>query len=115
MRVAQARIALVGEGGRQVTQDELADLVAIHRVTMNRIEAGTARVSLDVLERLSVVLGRSREWLLGEPDPIDELALARDRVASALAKIGEGFEDFTGAVDLLYERARGVEIVEVQA
>lgn len=115
MRVAQARLALTGEDGRQVTQDELADLVGVHRVTMNRIEAGTARVSLDVLEGLSVALGRSREWLLGDPELTDELALARDRVASALAKIGEGFEDFTGAVDLLYERARGVEIVEVRA
>lgn len=90
-------------------QVELADLVGIHRVTMTKIEGGSARVSLDVLERLSAALGRSREWLLGEPEVIDPFELAREKMTSALA-------EFSDAVDLLQRAARDAgKPVEVQA
>lgn len=97
-RVARARVALpVGEDGRQVSQDDLGGLVGIHRVTVTRIENGKAPVSLEVLERLSQVLGVSRSWLLGEPEQVDELERAREKMARSLA-------EFSDAVDLLAGR-----------
>src|SRR5690242_15760418 len=87
-----------------ISQQALGDRCHLHRVTVTRIENGQARVSLDVAERLARELGCTREWLLGEPDNVDEFDQARERVANALSKIGAGFEDFTEAVDELYAR-----------
>lgn len=89
-------------------QVELADLCGLHRVTMTKIEGGNARVSLDVLERLSAALGRSREWLLGEPEVIDPFELARERMTSALS-------DFSEAVDILQRAARNAAEGQVTA
>lgn len=82
-----------------MAQGRLAELVGVHRVTIAKIETGQARVSREVLERLVEVLGRSREWLLGEPEQVDEFELARVKMASAL-------ESFSEAVDLLQRRIR---------
>jgi transcriptional regulator with XRE-family HTH domain len=106
LRVAQARQALRPDGEKRqrdddatMTQGDLADLIGVHRVTLNKIEAGQRAVSLDTLERLAVRLGRSREWLLGEPETIDEFELAREKMANALS-------EFSSAVDLLQRAAR---------
>lgn len=103
--MAQARQALRSDGTPRVsaddlvmTQGELADLVGVHRVTLNKIEGGSARVSLDLVERLAAALGRTREHLLGEPETIDQFELARERMANALA-------EFSVAVDLLKDAA----------
>lgn len=98
-RLGQARIAA------DLKQGELADRVGIHRVTLTKIENG-APCSLELLERLAAELDVKREWLLGEPEAVDEFELARERMASAMAKIADGFEDFTSAVEALERRAR---------
>lgn len=111
MRVAQARLALnqdgaaIQDGQRPMTQGELGDLIGRNRVTVNKIEAGAARVSRETLERLSVVLGRSTEWLLGEPEQVDEFEIARERLASAAGKIADGFQEVGLVLDLV-KRAR---------
>lgn len=87
------------EGDPVMKQGELADLCGLHRVTMTKIEGSNARVSLDVLERLAAAVGRSREWLLGEPETIDDFELAR-------AKMNHVLEEFSQAVDLLQRAAR---------
>jgi len=97
-RVGQAREAA------GISQQTLADRCDLHRVTVTRIENGHARVSLEVAERLARELGCTREWIFGEPSSVDDFEQARERVATALSKIGEGFEDFTEAVDELYAR-----------
>lgn len=96
-RVAKARLGLPREGGRPISQQDLADRLEINRVTLARIEGGVAPVSLELLERLSRELGRSREWLLGEPDVIDEFERARALMASSLTSFSE-------ALDLLNAR-----------
>jgi transcriptional regulator with XRE-family HTH domain len=100
-RVGQAR----QEAG--FTQTDLAARIGVHRVTMTKIE-NRAPVSLETLERLASALGRSREWLLGEPEQIDEFELAREKMASAL-------ESFSEAVDLLQRRIRDHAGDEVRA
>jgi len=91
-----------------LTQQLLADKAHIHRTTLAKIEGGSRSVSLQIVERLAAVLGCSREWLLGEPEQADEFDLARDRIASAMTKMADGFEDFTAAVEALEQRARDV-------
>lgn len=98
--MAQARQALRPDGAKRqdddaavMTQGDLSDLIGVHRVTMNKIEGGSARVSLDVLERLAATLGRSREWLLGEPETVDEFELAREKMANVLAEFSEAVEN----------------------
>jgi transcriptional regulator with XRE-family HTH domain len=114
--VAKARLAIIDERGRPLSQQALADRVGLNRVSVANIERNAQRVSLEVLERLSVALGRSREHLLGEPEQVDEYELARERMATAMSKIGEGFEDFAAAVQVLEDRARrSAEQTEVEA
>ena len=88
----------------------------MHRVTLTKIENG-APCSLELLERLARELNVSREWLLGEPETIDELELARERVTAAMGKLAEGFDDFTDAVQALQRRARdaGADLDEVRS
>ena len=97
--VAKARLAILDDRERPLSQQELANRVGIHRVTLAKIESGDARVSLEVLERLAAELGKSREHLLGEPEQIDEFERARERMADAL-------DSFSEAVDLLQRRIR---------
>jgi transcriptional regulator with XRE-family HTH domain len=93
LRVAQARQA------RGLTQDDLAGITGIHRVTITKIENGQAKVSLEALEKLASALERSREWLLGEPENVDEHELARERIGNAMHQLGEALEDI---IDVLY-------------
>lgn len=95
-RVAQARQQRLG-----ITQGALADLLGIHRVTLTRIENGTAPVSLELLEKLTSALGCSRAWLLGEPESTGPM----DQLADALAKINAGFVDLADLVETLNGRA----------
>lgn len=107
MRVAQARLALNQDGQPRVadeppmTQGDLGDLIDRNRVTVNKIEAGAARVSLETLERLTVVLHRSREYLLGEPEHVDEFELARERLTNAATKIADGLQEASLVIDLM--------------
>lgn len=103
--VAKARLEIVDERGRPLSQQALADQVGLNRVSIANIERNAQRVSLDVLERLSAALGRSREHLLGEPEQVDEFELARERLASAAAKIADGLEEAGLVLDLV-RRAR---------
>lgn len=106
VRVARARAILKDEDGRHLTQAAFAGLVGLHLVTMNRIENNKARVSLHVLERIADLTGRSREYLLGEPEHVDEVDAAREMFAQALEQMQGGFEDFNAAVDLLTNRVK---------
>jgi transcriptional regulator with XRE-family HTH domain len=100
VRVAKARQNLPGFNGRTyLRQSEFAEVIGIHPVTMNRIENGQAKVSLETAEKLCRALGVSREWLQGEPERIDEFELARAKMTNALA-------EFSDAVDLLQRAAR---------
>lgn len=107
-RAAQARMA----AGFPV-QADAADALRVNRVTLNKIENGRANVSLELLERMTSLYGKSREWLLGEPEQVDAIELGRERLATALAKINAGFEDLTDLVDTLNREAReaAVEVV----
>jgi transcriptional regulator with XRE-family HTH domain len=104
-RVGQARQALRNDQGKPMKQVEAAEALGIHAVTLNRIENGKAPVSLELLERLVELTGRSREWLLGQDDQVDPILANRDRIARALAKIAEGFEELE-LVDVLNTQAR---------
>ncbi len=111
-RVGQARQAVVKDG-RPLKQVEAAELLGLHPVTLNRIENGKARVSLETLERIAALTGRTREWLLGEPETIDPLEAGRGRLANALAQISAGFEELN---DVLAQQVRAArEAVEVPA
>lgn len=105
LRAAQARLA-VEEDGKPLTQVAAARKLGVHQITLNRVENGKSPGSVDLLDRMVELYGVSREWLLGEPDEIDAVELARERMANAMSKIGDGFEDFAAAVALLEERAR---------
>lgn len=108
LRVAQSRQALTGAGGKAMTQQELADLLDVHRVTLTKIESRGTNVSLDLLERLSKQLGRSREYLLGEPEVIDDLEVAKARIAVALVKVGDGLGELADLVETLTNVAHTV-------
>lgn len=99
-RAGQARTAL------SMTQADMADALGVNRVTMNKVENGRANVSLEFLERLSELTGRSREWLLGEPEQVDAIELGREQLAAAFAKISAGFETLNDLVATLNDRAR---------
>lgn len=105
LRVAKARQSLIGRNEKPMTQGELADAVGVHRVTMTKIENGDANVSLDLLERLSSVLGQSREHLLGEAESVDQVEAAKAQIADALGKVGDGLEELVDVVEELNERA----------
>src|SRR4051812_5811641 len=100
VRVAQARM------DKGLKQAAAADALHVNRVTLNKIENGRANVSLELLERMTKLYDRSREWLLGEPEQVDPLELGRERLASALSKINDGFEDLTNLVDTLNGAAK---------
>lgn len=105
-RAGQARVAtLDAEGDKPLKQVRAAELLGIHAVTLNRIEAGSARVSLELLERMCVLYGCTRAYLLGEPELVDELEAARERIAGALTKVGSGLEELAGLVETLNDRA----------
>lgn len=99
VRAAQARLAIESEPGKPLKQVEAARLLDVHPITLNRIENGRSKVSSDLLERMTDLYGCSREWLLGEPEAVDELELAREKMTNALA-------EFSDAVDLLQRRIR---------
>lgn len=101
-RLGQARQALVNEDGRPMKQVEFARLLDIHPVTLNRIENGKSKVSLDLLDKIADLTGKTREHLLGEPENVDEVELARERVSNALAQMSLALADI---VDVLYGRA----------
>jgi transcriptional regulator with XRE-family HTH domain len=100
-RVAKARLAITDERGRPISQQELANRADLNRVTVAKIEGNKQRVSLEVLERLTVALGRSREYLLGEPEQVDEFEIARARLARATTMIVDGFEEAGLVLDLV--------------
>lgn len=105
VRVAKARIAT------GLKQAEAADALGVNRVTLNKIENGRAKVSLDLLERMTALYGRSREHLSGEdeePDPVEAASL---KVAAALSKISEGFDDLNEVLTGRVREAR--EVMEV--
>jgi transcriptional regulator with XRE-family HTH domain len=99
VRVAQARVS------SNLSQGEAADALNVNRVTLNKIENGRANVSLDLLERMSVLYGCSREWLQGEPEKLDEVELGRERFSNALATMAEGMEQLIAALDPLLRLA----------
>lgn len=109
VRAAQARM------DKGFKQAEAADALMVNRVTLNKIENGRANVSLDLLERMTLLYDRSREWLLGEPETVDAIEAGREKLATALAKINDGFEDLHDLVSTLNERARDASAPLVKA
>lgn len=105
VRVAQARQALRGANGKPLTQRLAAERLDVHPVTLNRIENGKARVSLELLERMATLYGCTREHLLGASEQVDPIAAARNQVADALEKIGGGFEELADVVEVLQAQA----------
>jgi transcriptional regulator with XRE-family HTH domain len=95
-----------GRAGLGLKQAEAADALGVNRVTLNKIENGRANVSLELLEAMAEMYGCSREYLLGQPEEVDAIELGRERLAVALAKINDGFEDLTSLVDTLNAQAR---------
>lgn len=119
VRAAMARMAIEVDG-KPLTQVEAARRLGVHQITLNRVENGKSPGSAELLDKMVELYGRSREWLLGEPEQTDDFELARERMANAMSKIGEGFEDFAAAVAALEARARqaGTDVgavVEVEA
>jgi transcriptional regulator with XRE-family HTH domain len=90
-RFGQARQILKDEDGKPLTQSATADKLGVHAVTLNRIENGKARVSLDLLERMSELTGKSREWLLGEDEPVDPFEENRAKLTEAVNQLAAGF------------------------
>lgn len=77
LKVAQARLALPG----QPSQAEFARRLGIHWVTQSNIENGKAKVSLELLERISEETGQRRDsFLLPEEEEASQ-PLRRDRDA----------------------------------
>lgn len=103
VRAAQARAA------KSLTQADAADLLRVNRVTLNKIENGRANVSLELLERMTELYDRSRDWLLGNDEALDPIEAGRKRIAAALEQISAGFEDLN---EVLGDRVR--EAREVQ-
>ena len=58
-RLEQARIEA------NLSQQELADKVGVDRSTISLYESGKRSIGLDVLDRLSCVLGKPLEYFLG--------------------------------------------------
>lgn len=105
-RLQQARYEL------GLSQQALADAADVHRVTIANIERGHA-CSLDLLEKLCDILGRSREWLTGEPEHEDKVALAREALSESLAALEESAGRLADLMDALDGRVR--EAIEATA
>lgn len=105
-RLQQARYEL------GLSQQQLADDIGIHRVTIANIERGSA-CSLEVLELLCERLGRSRKWLTGEPEDIDQVSLAREALSDSLAALEQSASRLVDLMDALDGRVR--ETVAAQA
>ena len=101
LRIAKARQAL------GLTQADFAERLEIHRVTLTKIENSDAKVSLELLERLVMLTGRSREWLLGQPEQVDPVEQNRQRVGAALAKMADAFDELAELTDTLNSRLPG--------
>lgn len=90
-RVESARAGQARQN-KGLTQAAAAEDLSINRVTLNKIENGHANVSLELLERMARLYACSREWLIGEPEAVDEVEIDRERIANALSSIRDGFE-----------------------
>lgn len=109
VRAAKARMAAQIEE-KPLTQVEAARLLDVHPITLNRVENGKSPGSAELLERMVELYGVSREYLLGEPERADEFDLARERMATGVAKIVSGFEEMGMAFDLLNEARRAADL-----
>ena len=107
VRAGQARAALRDDRGRPLSQAAAARKLDVHPVTLNKIENGKANVSLELLERMSRLYGRSREWLCGENEPADPVEAAREDIAEALGDIGTGLGKLADLVETLNGAAAG--------
>lgn len=106
-RVAKARAAKKRPDGKSFSQQDLADEIGSHRVTIARIENNDQRVSLELLERLCLALDRTREHLLGLPETIDEFDLAREHLARSLVEFSEAIDLIRGRVHSTAAKPRG--------
>lgn len=104
VRVGRARTEL------GLTQEQLALAAGVSRLTVNRIENGRTRVSLETVERLAVVLRQSRAWLQGLPETIDPVERARFQVSEALEKLAAGFNDLNDALTLEVQIAKNAKV-----
>jgi len=96
LKVAKARAALPHVDGREVSQVRFAEMLGVHAVTMNRIESGKARVSLELLERIAAATGKPRDSFRADaPDIETDLRAA---LVAALARVGEELADLVESV-----------------
>lgn len=97
-RAGKARCALRDRDGKQrFSQAAAARALSIHPVTLNRIENGKARASLEVIERMCELYDVSREYLLGQPEEIDPVEAVKEEMSEALADIARGFTRIAAA------------------
>lgn len=69
---------------RDLTQQELADLVGVHVVQIRRYEAGTCQPTLEVIRKLSIALSVSADLLLFDKEergPDEDLRLQFEAVS----------------------------------
>ena len=107
LRVAQARMALTGKDGEPLTQRAAAEeVLGVNPVTLNRIENGKAKVSLELLDRMAALYGVTKEWLLGEPEDADDVEAAREALADSIRALHETTGRFSELMDVLDARLR---------
>lgn len=69
---------------KNITQQQMADLVGIHVTQVKRYEAGEAQPSIEILKKVALAFNVSTDWLLfedGEREPEGELKLKFEAVA----------------------------------
>lgn len=88
-----------------LSQQALADLVGVHRVTIAHIERGDA-ASLQLAHDLGEALGRSLEWLMDKPEKEDQVSLAREALSDSLNAVAEAADRLSDLMDALDGRVR---------
>lgn len=94
-RIAQARLRLGADRGKNLTQTELAEMVGVTSPTVSQWEAGSATPDLETIQRLAIVLGVAPSYLAFGPSGAEatgprrlteaEILAARARVAARRA------------------------------
>lgn len=98
LRIAQARHALPRDTTRPVSQAKFAEMIGLHTVSVNRLERGKARASLDTLGRISSVTGLPIQHFLITSDTAAHPA--RDKVRDAVDNLVDALMEAAGEARL---------------
>lgn len=75
---------------RGLSQRKTAELAGVEPSTINRIEAGSRKISTEQAKRLAEIFGVSMEYLIGaEPRPKNRLRQLREARGITLQQLGE--------------------------